>query len=81
MLNWIQHFAVKTLVHAEKWFEKATGTIWKEDLVSKDWRRRYQFTLRRRIQGTLLVTKIEREQLCILPRKEVCETTVGYVRP
>ena len=62
-------------VQAENLISPSEGTTWKEDLASKDWRRRYEG-----FKEPLLVTKIEREQFCILPRVEVCEATVGYVR-
>ena len=31
------------LEQAENWISPTEGTIWEEDLVPKDWRRRYQF--------------------------------------
>ena len=70
-------FCRAILEQAGNWISPTKGTIWKEDLVSMDWRRRYQF---KGFKEPLLVTKIEREQSCIFPGMEVCDATVGYIR-
>ena len=59
LLNWILHFAGQILEQAENWVSPTKGTIWKDDLVSKDWRR-YQLNFE---------TK-DSSNLCLSPRSK-----------